>query len=130
MPMQKKANGANFGVGEGALTVRFDAGEPSVVYVVCIWGPKPQFGGQRPKVWCSDKLTTPGDEATITVPEGIVVAGEQVTWSGGLIAGGESQGRLLVTVTQEGGESAAFSYDYSFTGKNQTESFYDGLNFV
>ena len=55
-------------MGEGALTVRFDAGEPSVVYVVCIWGPKPQFGGQRPKVWCSDKLTTPEARPRIAGP--------------------------------------------------------------
>ncbi len=131
MPMPKKANGANFAVAGGAaLTLRFDAGGPAVVHVACVWGPKPIFGGQRPKVWCSDKLTSRRDGAQIVVPEGMAVAGAQVTWSGGLIARGKSQGRLLVTVSQEGGESAEFSYEYSFTAKNQTESFYDGLNFV
>lgn len=131
MPMPKKANGANFTVsGGGALSVRFEADEPAVVYVVCIWGPKPQFGGQRPKMWCSEKLTSTQDGDEVAVPEGMAMAGTQITWSGGLIAPGESQGRLLVTVAQEGGESAAFSYEYNFTEKNQTESFYDGLNFV
>ena len=131
MPMHKKANGANFKVsGGGALTVRFEAGDAPVVYVVCIWGPKPEFGGQRPKVWCTDKLTSTADGDTVTVPEGLAMAGAQVTWSGGLIAPGASQGRLLVTVSQVGGETEAFSYEYSFAEKNQTESFYDGLNFA
>lgn len=130
MPMPKKANGANFTVsGGGALAVEFEAGGPAIVYVVCIWGPKPMFGGQRPKVWCSEQLTGK-DGARVDVPEGMAVAGSQITWSGGLIAAGESQGRLLVTLAQEGGESVSFSYDYNFTEKNQTESFYDGLNFT
>jgi hypothetical protein len=130
MPLSKKANGANFKVSSGALTVRFDGGDAAVVYVVCIWGPKPQFGGQRPKVWCTEKLTAARDGATVAVPEGMAMAGAQVTWSGGLIAPGESQGRLLVTVAQEGGESESFAYEYNFGEKNQTESFYDGLNFA
>lgn len=131
MAMQKKANGANFKVGGGELGVRFDAGGLAVVYVVCIWGPRPQFGGQRPKVWCSEKLDSSQDGASVTVPEGLAAAGSQITWSGGVIATGESQGRLLVTVSQEGGEGeSSFSYEYNFTEKNQTESFYDGLNFT
>jgi hypothetical protein len=131
MPMQKKANGANFATsGGGAMTVRFESGGPAVVYVVCIWGPKPQFGGQRPKVWCSETLTAKGGKATVTIPEGMAMAGAQVTWSGGLIAAREAQGRLLVTVEQAGAEASAYAYEYSFAKKNQAESFYDGLNFA
>lgn len=130
MPMPKKANGANFEAAGGELTLRFEAGDTPVVYVVCIWGPKPQFGGQRPKVWCSEKLTSNEDGGTVTVPAGMAMEGAQVTWSGGLIARGESQGALRVTIDQEGGRSDAFSYDYRFGAKNETETFYDGLNFV
>ncbi|HSN22251.1 MAG TPA: hypothetical protein VLS49_16325 [Usitatibacter sp.] len=130
MPMPKKANGANFEVSGGELTVRFDAGGVPVVYVVCIWGPKPQFGGQRPKVWCTEKLTSTTDGDTVTVPAGMAMEGAQITWSGGLIAQGESQGRLQVTLDQEGGRNDSFSYEFSFSAKNETETFYDGLNFV
>jgi len=56
------------------------------------------------------------------------MAGAQVTWSGGLIAPGEAQGGLHVTVAQESGASEAYSYEYNFTEKDQTISFYDGLN--
>jgi hypothetical protein len=130
MPLSKKANGANFKVSGGELTVQFDAGGPAVVHVVCIWGPKPAFGGQRPKLWCSETEKSSKDGATVTVPEGMAVAGSQVTWSGGLIAKRGEQGRLLVTVAEQGGESESFSYEYQFTQRNQTESFYDGLNFT
>ena len=130
MPMHKKANGATFEVSAGALSVHFDAGDAPVVYVVCIWGPHPPYGGQRPKHWCSEKLTSTEDGATVEVPEGMAMKGSQITWSGGLIAPGASQGRLLVTLKQEAGPDASFSYEYTFTEKNQTESFYDGLNFA
>ncbi len=130
MAMPKKANGANFEVSGGELTIRFDGGDATVVYVVCLWGPKPQFGGQRQKVWCSEKLTDKEDGDTVTVRGDIAVEGAQITWSGGLIAHGESHGRLLVTIDQEGGRSDAFSYEYNFGAKNETETFYDGLNFI
>lgn len=130
MAMQKKANGANFRVGGGELTVRFETGGPALVYVVCIWGPKPEFGGQRPKVWCTETRTAQDGNVSVAVPEGMAMAGAQVTWSGGLIAGGEAQGRLLVTVEQEGAEASSYAYEYNFVEKNQTESFYDGLNFA
>jgi hypothetical protein len=130
MPLHKKANGANFEILGGKLSVAFDGGGAAVVYVVCIWGPHPQYGGQRPKVWCSDKLSSTEDGNTVAVPDGMAMKGSQMTWSGGLIAPGESQGRLAVTVKQEAGPDAAFAYEYHFTAKNQTESFYDGLNFV
>ena len=129
MPMHKKANGANFKLGQGELTFRFQSDGPSVVYVVCIWGAKPQFGGQRQKVWCSDTLTAKAS-ATVKVPENTVMSGMQVTWSGGLIASGESQGRLLVTVEQEGAEETSYAYEYALAAKDATESFYDGLNFT
>jgi hypothetical protein len=130
MTIHKKANGANFKVGEGELTVRFDSGGPSVVHVVCIWGPKPQFGGQRPKMWSSEVTTSRGGSASVAVPAAMAVAGAQVTWSGGLIAKRGAQGRLLVTLEQAGAESGSFTYEYTFTAKNQSESFYDGLNFT
>lgn len=130
MPMAKKANGSNFKVSGGELTVRFDADGPAVVHVVCVWGPKPEFGGQRPKLWCSETVKSSRDGATVTVPEGMAMEGAQITWSGGLIAKRGSQGRLLVTVAERGGESESFSYEYHFTAKNQAESFYDGLNFA
>jgi hypothetical protein len=60
----------------------------------------------------------------------MAMVGAQVTWSGGLIAKGEAQGRLQVTIDQQGGRSDSFSYDFSFKAKNETETFYDGLNFV
>src|SRR5690348_11342578 len=88
MAMHKKANGGNYTAGTGALTVTFDSGGPALVYVVCIWGPKPQFGGQRPKVWCTETVTSGDGTASVTVPEGMAIAGAQVTWSGGLIAPG------------------------------------------
>ena len=130
MPLQKKANGANFKASEGPLTVRFDGGGTVVVYVVCLWGPKAQFGGQRPKGWSTEKLTSTEDGDTVTVPEGMFAAGMQITWSGGLIAPGEAQGRLLVTLEQDGSEAGSYAYEYAFAEKNQTESFYDGLNFI
>ena len=129
MAMQKKANGANFPAGGGELTLRFETGGPALVYVVCIWGPKPAFGGQRPKAWCTETLSAQDGAATVTVPEGMAIAGAQITWSGGLIAPGEAHGRLLVTLSQEGGEESSYAYEYNFSEKNQTESFYDGLNF-
>ena len=130
MPMQKKANGANYTVSSGTFRVRFDTGGPTLVYVVCVWGPKPAFGGQRPKAWCSETLTSKSGSAEVRLPEGMAMAGAQVTWSGGLVAPGESQGALHVTVEQEGAETGAYAYEYNFTEKNQTESFYDGLNFA
>lgn len=130
MAMHKKANGANFRVGGGPFTVRFETGGPALVHVVCIWGPKPAFGGQRPKVWCTETLSAKDGNATVEVPEGFAMAGAQVTWSGGLVAPGEAQGRLLVTVEQDGAEGGSYAYEYNFTEKNQTESFYDGLNFA
>ena len=130
MPMPKKANGSNFQAGAGPLTVRFDSGGPPVVHVVCIWGPKPVFGGQRPKVWCSETTTSKGGTASVEVPEGMAMAGAQVTWSGGLIAKGAAQGALHVTLEQDGAEAGSYAYEYNFMEKDQTESFYDGLNFV
>lgn len=130
MSMPKKANGANFKVAGGELTVRFDAGGPALVHVVCVWGPKPAFGGQRPKAWASETTTSDDGTAEVTIPAEMAVAGAQVTWSGGLIAPGEAQGRLLVTVEQAQGESGSYAYEYSFSEKNQTETFYDGLNFA
>jgi hypothetical protein len=130
MLMPKKANGANFEASGRELTVRFDAGGLPVVYVVCVWGPKPQFGGQRPKLWCTEKLTSTEDGDTATVPAGMAIEGAQITWSGGLIARGASQGRLHVAIDQEGGRSDSFSYEFSFTAKNETVAFYDGLNFI
>ena len=130
MAMQKKVNGANFPAGGGELTLRFETGGPALVYVVCIWGPKPAFGGQRPKAWCTETLSAQDGAATVTVPEGMAIAGAQITWSGGLIAPGEAQGRLLVTVAQDGEERGSYAYEYNFVEKNQTESFYDGLNFA
>ena len=129
MPMHKKANGANFKAGQGELTVRFESDGPAIVHVVCIWGAKPQFGGQRPKVWCSETLTAKRS-ATIKVPEGMAMTGTQITWSGGLVATGEEQGRLLVTLSQEGAEETSYAYEYAFKAKDETESFYDGLNFT
>ena len=129
MPMPKKANGGNLKVSDGKLTVRFDTDGPSVVHVVCVWGAKGEFGGQRARLWCSETETS-SKAVTVTVPAGLAMAGAQMTWSGGLVARGKSQGRLLVTVTQEHGESGEFSYEYSFAKKNETESFYDGLNFA
>lgn len=130
MSMPKKANGANFKVAGGELTVRFDTGGPALVHVVCVWGPKPAFGGQRPKAWASETTTSDDGTAEVTIPAEMAVAGAQVTWSGGLIAPGEAQGRLLVTVEQAQGESGSYAYEYSFSEKNQTETFYDGLNFA
>lgn len=127
MPMPKKANGANFEVSGGELTLRFEADGPSIVHVVCLWGPKPEFGGQRQKIWCSETRTSK-KQATVTLPEGMAVAGVQVTWSGGLVAKGAAQGRLLVTVAQGDRQIEAYSYEYQFTAKDETESFYDGLN--
>lgn len=129
MPMHKKANGANFKVSGGPITVRFEADGPAVVYVVCLWGAKPEFGGQRSRLWCTQTLTAK-KAATVKVPAEMAMAGAQVTWSGGLIAAGQSQGRLRVTFAQEGGEENSFAYEYAFAEKDQTESFYDGLNFT
>jgi hypothetical protein len=98
--------------------------------VVCVWGPKPQFGGQRPKLWCTEKRTSTKDGAAVTLPQGMAMEGLQVTWSGGLIAPGSAQGRLNVAIDQAGGRSDSFFYEYNFTAKNETETFYDGLNFV
>lgn len=130
MLMPKKANGGNLKVSGGELTVRFQADGPTLVHVVCVWGPKPQFGGQRPKMWSSETRTTDGGSAEVTIPAEMAVAGAQVTWSGGLIATGAAQGRLLVTVEQAEGESGSYAYEYNFAQKNQTETFYDGLNFA
>ena len=128
MPMHKKANGANFKVSQGDLAVRCESDGPPVVHAVCVWGAKPQFGGQRQKIWCSD-TTTAKASATVKIPAGLAMTGAQVTWSGGLIAKGKAQGRLLVSVTQEGAEETSYAYEYSFGAKDETESFYDGLNF-
>lgn len=130
MAMQKKANGANYRVGSGDLTIRFATDGPALVYVVCVWGPKPEFGGQRPKAWCTETLSAEDGSAEVAVPAALAMAGAQVTWSGGLIAPGELQGRLVVAIEQAGAESPTYSYEYHFTEKNQTESFYDGLNFA
>ena len=130
MLMPKKANGANFKVTDGELVVRFESDGPTLVHVVCVWGPKPAFGGQRAKAWSSETATSPDGRAQVVVPAGMAIAGAQVTWSGGLIATGEAQGRLLVTVEQADGEPASYAYEYSFAAKDQTETFYDGLNFA
>ena len=130
MPMHKKANGANFTVAGGPLTIEFESDGPALVHVVCIWGPKPQFGGQRQKVWSTETVTRQNGRAEVTVPEGMAMAGAQFTWSGGLIAKGAAQGRLLVTLEQEGAESGSYAYEYNFTAKNETADFYDGMNFA
>ena len=130
MLMPKKANGGNFQVSGGKLAVRLESDAATLVYAVCIWGPKPQFGGQRQKVWCTDTVTRKDGNGAVTVPDGMAMAGAQVTWSGGLIAQGEGQGRLLVTIEQEGAESRSYAYEYNFGGKNDTVTFYDGLNFA
>ena len=130
MPMHKKANGANFTVAAGPLTITFESDGPALVHVVCVWGPKPQFGGQRPKVWCSETETSRNGRAKVEIPEGMAMSGAQVTWSGGLIATKRAQGRLLVSLAQEGAEATSYAYEYSFSEKDQTESFYDGLNFA
>jgi len=130
MLMPKKANGANLQVSGGELTVRFETDGPALVHVVCVWGPKPQFGGQRHKMWSSETETAAGGAAQVTIPAEMAVAGAQVTWSGGLIAKGAAQGRLLVSVEQAEGESSSYAYEYNFAEKNQTETFYDGLNFA
>ena len=130
MLMPKKANGGNFQVSGSPLTVRLESDGPTLVYAVCIWGPKPQFGGQRQKVWCTQTETSKSGSADVTLPDGMAMAGAQVTWSGGLIAKGEAQGRLLVTIEQEGAETGSYAYEYNFAGKNETVTFYDGLNFA
>lgn len=127
MPMPKKANGANFPLAGGDITVRFEAGEP-VIYVVCLWGAKPEFGGQRQLLWRTEELNSREDGDTITLPPDIAMAGMQITWSGGLLSGAEGQGALHVTVAQAGGSQETFAYDYRFGGSNEAESFYDGLN--
>ena len=129
MPMHKQANGGNFQVSGGDLTIEFDGGKAPVVYAVCVWGPKPEFGGHRPKLWCTDTRKSRKDGATVTIPGNMAVAGAQVTWSGGVIAPAAAQGRLLVTVSQDG-TSNSYAYEYNFARKNETESFYDGLNFT
>lgn len=126
MPMPKKANGANFSLADGDITVRFEADEP-VVYVVCLWGAKPEFGGQRQLVWRTEELNSRDDGDTITLPPDVAMAGMQVTWSGGLVSTREGQGGLRVTFAQ-GETSQTFSYEYHFGGRNESESFYDGLN--
>jgi hypothetical protein len=130
MLMPKKANGGNFKVSSGPVSVRLESEGPTLVYVVCIWGPKPQFGGQRQKVWCTRTETSKSGSADVTLPDGMAMAGAQVTWSGGLIAKGEAQGRLLVTIEQESAETGSYAYEYNFGGKNETVTFYDGLNFA
>jgi hypothetical protein len=130
MLMPKKANGANFKVSGGEITVRFEADGPRLVHVVCLWGRKPQFGGQRQKLWASETATTDEGSAEVTIPGEMALAGTQVTWSGGLIATSEAQGRLLVTIEEPGGESGSYAYEYNFTAKDQTLTFYDGLNFA
>src|SRR5690242_6609968 len=110
MLMPKRANGAKFKVAGGELTLRFETDGPRLVHVVCVWGPKPAFGGQRPKAWSSETTTTDDGSAEVTVPAEMAVAGAQVTWSGRLIATGEAQGRLLVTVEQEGAEAMSYTY--------------------
>jgi hypothetical protein len=127
MPMPKKANGANLKLGDGDIQLRFEADGAPVVYVVCLWGAKPEFGGQRTLLWQSEQLTSTQDGDSISIPPNIAMAGMQVTWSGGLIARGEEQGALHVTVSQ-GDESETYSYEYHFGAKNETDSFYDGLN--
>ena len=128
MPMQKVANGSNFQLGDGDITVRFQADLP-VVYVVCLWGAKPQFGGQRQLVWRTEELHSARDGDKVTLPPDVAMSGMQVTWSGGIVSQGEAQGALRVTFSQKGGETSTYSYEYQFSGKDQAESFYDGLNF-
>ena len=130
MLMPKKANGANFKVSGGEITVRFESSGPALVHVVCVWGPKPQFGGQRPKAWSSETTTSEEGAAEVTIPAAMALAGAQVTWSGGLIAAGESQGRLLVSFEQAEGDSGSYAYEYNFGAKDETVTFYDGLNFA
>lgn len=129
MAMPKKANGANFALASGDLSVRFEADVP-VVYVVCLWGAKPQFGGQRALLWRSDELNSRADGDTIVMPPNLAMGGMQVTWSGGVVSEGEAQGGLRVTLAQKGGESASHTYEYQFQGKNEVDSFYDALNFA
>jgi hypothetical protein len=127
MPMPKKANGANFGLSGGDITVRFEADEP-VIYVVCLWGAKPEFGGQRQLLWRSEELNSRNDGDTITLPPELAMAGMQITWSGGLISSREGEGGMRVTVAQRDGATETYSYEYHFGGRNEAESFYDGLN--
>lgn len=131
MPMTKKANGSNFQTGGGAITFEFDAGAQQVVYVVCLWGPKPQFGGQRPKVWCSEKLDSAADGKRVTIPFEGPLTGMQVTWSGGVIAKeDQASGKLTVAISQVNGEGASYDYDFNFQKAQDHELFYDGVNLV
>jgi len=130
MLMPKKANGGNFQVFAGPVTLRLESEGPTLVYAVCVWGPKPQFGGQRQKVWGGETVTRKDGTAQVVLPDGMAMSGAQVTWSGGLIAKGAAQGRLLVTIEQEGAESGSYAYEYNFGAKNETVTFYDGLNFA
>lgn len=131
MPMPKKANGGNFQTGAGALTLEFDAGRDLVVYVVCLWGPRPAFGGQRPKVWCSDKLNTTDDGKRVSVPFEAPLPGMQVTWSGGVVAQSDgASGKLMVSISQADGEGASYGYEYTFAKAQDHDSFYDGVNLV
>jgi len=130
MLMPKKANGGNFQVSSGEVTVRLESDGPTLVYAVCIWGPKPQFGGQRQKVWGGETITRKDGSGEVTLPEGMAMAGAQVTWSGGLISRGAGSGRLLVTIEQQGAETGSYAYEYNFTAKDETATFYDGLNFA
>lgn len=130
MPMPKKANGSNFQTGGGALTFEFDAGPHQVVYVVCLWGPKAQFGGQRPKVWCSEKLST-DDGNRVTIPFEGPLPGMQVTWSGGVVAREDgASGKLTVTISQVNGEGGSYEYDFNFQKAQDHDLFYDGVNLV
>ena len=130
MLMPKKANGGNFQVSGGELTVRLESEGPELVFAVCVWGPKPQFGGQRQKVWSTETVTRKDGNGQARLPNGMAMAGAQITWSGGLIAKGEAQGRLRVTIEQEGAETGSYSYEYNLAAKNETVTFYDGLNFA
>jgi hypothetical protein len=130
MLMPKKANGGNFQVSAGDLTVRLESDGPTLVYAICVWGPKPQFGGQRQKVWSTETVTRKDGSAEVKVPEGMPMAGAQVTWSGGLISRAAAQGKLQVTIEQEGAETRSYAYEYNFGDKNETVTFYDGLNFA
>ena len=127
MALAKKANGANFDLASGDISVRFQADAP-VVYVVCLWGAKPEFGGQRALLWRTEELNSREDGDTIVLPPNLAMAGMQVTWSGGVVSTGEGQGAVHVTFAQKGGESASHSYDYAFNEEGQAEHFYDGLN--
>ena len=129
MALPKKANGANFALASGDISVRFEA-DAAVVYVVCLWSAKPEFGGQRNLLWRTEELNSREDGDTIVMPPDIAMAGMQVTWSGGIVSPGEAQGAMRVTFAQEGGESVTHAYDYAFGGRNEAESFYDGLNLV